>query len=157
MTKTEFFDSCIDIVSDKLYFGIKEDDLNEEISNNMWCLSIPEEIKKECTIEDLNNLFIKITNNRKSQVIKKNHSMKFYLWYDEQAFQLRFNIISSYHQKLPFGIDYVIINNINKIFDNFLIRDKNYISCDEYNDIEFDKIEVNDEIKKVLEVYMITF
>lgn len=157
MTKTEFLDSCNDIVSDKLYFGKSTDDINEEISNNMWSFSIPEEIKKEFTIEDLNNLFIKIVDNRKVQVIKKDHSMKFYLWYDEQAFQLRFNLISAYNDNLPFSCNYVILNDIKQIFKNFLKREKNYISWDECKEIDFNEDESYENVNNILEVYMTTF
>ena len=50
-------------------------------------------------------LFERIIENRQQQLDQANtdHGMIFYLWFDELALQLRFNLISDAHERLPFG------------------------------------------------------
>ena len=44
----------------------------------------------------------------------------FYVWYDEMSSQLKFNVINSKHEKLPFNCNYIFVNSIEEIFNNFL-------------------------------------
>ena len=49
----------------------------------------------------------------------------YYLWFDEQAGQLRFNFINSNHDKLPFGCKLVFVDSEKEIIDDFL--NSNYL------------------------------
>ncbi|WP_460014446.1 hypothetical protein [Lysinibacillus sp. CTST325] len=46
--------------------------------------------------------------------------MLFYVWFDRQAAQLRFNLILDYDFKLPFGCEIEIIDNLERIIEEFL-------------------------------------
>jgi hypothetical protein len=46
--------------------------------------------------------------------------MLFYVWFDWQAAQLRFNLISDYESKLPFSLEIETINNLKPIIEEFL-------------------------------------
>ncbi|WP_210190653.1 hypothetical protein [Paenibacillus uliginis] len=46
--------------------------------------------------------------------------MIFYLWFDQLACQIRFNLISVLHKKLPFQCDVEIVEHMDDIILTFL-------------------------------------
>lgn len=46
--------------------------------------------------------------------------MFFYVWFDVLAVQLRFSLISTMHEKLPFGCKLEILDDIQPIIASFL-------------------------------------
>ena len=119
MTKEGFLHSIEEIVHAPLFIG---EDRQEEIANNMWRISVCSELANALTVEDLSAFFDRVISNRKEQVrlLKPIADMLFYLWFDEQASQIRFNVISDAETGLPFVCKIALTNNYNVILKNFL-------------------------------------
>lgn len=122
MDKIEFFQDLEEIVVDPLFIGDCEDDIDQEIVNNTWRISISNKLVTQSSIKDFIDFFGKVISNRRKQIkISNNHlGMLFYVWFDRQDAQLRFNLISDYDFKLPFGCDIEIIDNLEPIIEEFL-------------------------------------
>ena len=65
MTREEFLHDIEEIISDTLFIGESEED---EISNNMWQISISHELANSLKIEDFSTFFERVILNRKVQV-----------------------------------------------------------------------------------------
>ena len=121
MSKEDFLKELDEIIEDRLFIGDSIDDLDNEISQNTWSISMGKELANEFTTEDLKSFFNQVQNNRKEQILKNSdHNMIFYVWFDWQSARLRFNLISDFHKKLPFGGKYKIIEHIEPILNEFL-------------------------------------
>jgi len=158
MNKQEYFDDLKEILTDEIYMGDSITELNNEISNNLWLISMPQELCSVTDKKDFLDFFEAVIENRKEQVANpdKNHGMIFYLWFDSQACQLRFNLISDFHKKLPFGCKLEIIDNFDEIIDEFFNNKYhdglplgNCVDTTEEND---NKKEI-DESEYILKVY----
>ena len=119
MTREEFLLGMEEIVSAPLFVGENE---QEEIAKNMWQISLNSELAKALTVEDLSAFLERVISNWKEQtrLIKSATSMLFYLWFDEQASQIRFNIISNRGTGLPFACETALINEYDDILKGFL-------------------------------------
>ncbi|OJW81082.1 MAG: hypothetical protein BGO69_03195 [Bacteroidetes bacterium 46-16] len=139
-----FFNALEDILSDTLYVTDQTDDVQKEISENCWALGIPRGID----IEVLMSFFQKVKENRKAQLILSDIEVDliFYLWYDEQACQLRFNLINTNHRELPFKCALDIVDNERTVIEQAFKTE------DETPDIDLDK----NETTLVLKVYRTT-
>ncbi|WDH96910.1 hypothetical protein PUW24_22645 [Paenibacillus urinalis] len=122
MNKEQYFKNLEDVITDPIFIGTSIHDLNKEISNNMWAISLEEEIAKELRIEDFLNFFNRLLANREYQVRKANkkQGMIFYLWFDAMASQLRFNLISGDHGQLPFKCELELIDHMVPILEDLL-------------------------------------
>jgi hypothetical protein len=122
MTKQEFLLELDEIVSAPLFIGKSESDIKEEIANNMWYISISSELASVLTTEDFATFIKKTISNRKAQVmaLKATTDTLFYLWFDEQASQIRLNVVSDYGAGLPFGCKVTPINEFYPIIKEFL-------------------------------------
>ena len=105
MTKQEFFKDIQNIKSDKLLITDSVDNVNEEIQNNCWSISINDELSKEISVDELADFLKEVKKDRQQQLRRSNSKVGliYYVWVDSQAGQLRFNFINSNHDKLPFG------------------------------------------------------
>ncbi|UNK17026.1 hypothetical protein MNQ98_21420 [Paenibacillus sp. N3/727] len=121
-SKEFYFKDLEEIITDPILIGSSEDDLNEEIDNNMWRISFDAELKKVLTVNDYKIFFNRVIQNRREQIIgsTSNHGMIFYLWFDQLACQIRFNLISVLHKKLPFQCDVEIVEHMDDIILTFL-------------------------------------
>ncbi len=97
-----FADYLGDVVEDRIYIGSSDADLEEEVRRNMWSISITGQQAKTLSKEDFLAFISEVISDRKQQVEDAGHGMIFYLWFDEIACQLRFNLISDFHLRLPF-------------------------------------------------------
>lgn len=141
--------------------------INEEIYHNMWIIDIDTNFAKKITLHDLSKFLTELLENRSRQVQKKYPGLKatFYLWYEAQTVQLRFNIISGKNSRPPFGGTFNRLNSplpILKTFLDDLKRDPHPLSWENIEIIEpgnpgwdDDDDEENDE-KYVLDVYVVT-
>ena len=122
MTKQEFFNDLQEIVTDRIYIGSKVEEIDKEISNNLWSISVSQELCKELNEDDFRIFFDKVISNREVQIrnSENNHGMIFYLWFEQQSGSLRFNLISDFHEKLPFECELIEVNNIEDIINEFL-------------------------------------
>lgn len=122
MTKQEFFNDVEEIITDNIYIAPTVDEISEEITNNMWSISITQELCNELIEEDFRVFFNDIIENREEQVSgsKYNHGMIFYLWFEYQSGLLRFNLISDFHKELPFKCNLILVDNPQEIVIDFL-------------------------------------
>lgn len=121
-TKQEFFKELDEIIEDNIYIGSTQSDLDEELKNNTWLISASQEVCNTLTKEEILEFINKLVANRRKQVEQsnKNHGMFFYMWFDEQAVQLRFSLISDSHGRLPFGCIVQTISAPDLIIKSFL-------------------------------------
>jgi hypothetical protein len=158
-----FFNSLVEVITDPIYIGLTEDDLDQELKTNTWLISCSQEETIHLTSEDFKQFFDAVIENRKQQIQTSglDHSMLFYLWYDAQAVQLRFSIISDFHAKLPFRATLNIVPSMDLIIEKLLLsHHHDGILWQELKIIDFDAKslqdkEVDDE-KIVLDVYCLT-
>ena len=124
MTKEELYKAIEEIKSEKLFITDSVDNVDEEIKNNCWAISINDEIIKECSVDEMKAFLKDIKADRKEQLSKSNVKVGliFYLWVDEQAGQLRFNFINSNHSNLPFAAPQSFTNEEDEILLDYLIR-----------------------------------
>ncbi|MEC0208720.1 hypothetical protein ABEX47_08375 [Paenibacillus ehimensis] len=122
MNKEYYFKNLEAIITDIIFFGNSEQDLNEETINNMWRISLDLELVKTIKVGDYREFFLKVIQNRQEQVFRSpwNHGMIFYLWFDPLACQLRFNLISALHGRLPFQCNLEFVENMDEIIIDFL-------------------------------------
>jgi len=122
MDKNEFFHSLDEIVVDPLFIGESLQDLAEEITNNTWSMSISKELATEIVVEDFIDFFQRVMTNRREQIRSSNNhdGLLFYIWFDWQSAQIKFNLISDYDTALPFGCEIEITNKLEPIIEEFL-------------------------------------
>lgn len=122
MTKTKFFDSICEIVTDKIYLSENLDELNKEVSTNHWSFGIDYDTAKKIKNKDLKCFLKRLVENRKKQLESNDKKMDllFYSWFDEQAGNINLNFINLKHEKLPFGSEIDFVKSIDIIIDNFL-------------------------------------
>ncbi len=123
------------IFNDQLYLSGKQE---EEIYHNMWCISLERNIIESITLEQLKFFVDKLIKNREQQLkgIYSSKNAIFYIWFDKQALQLRFNIITEI-TFLPFGCKLQLLTAPDSILTSFIstIRDiANYGDLIQFND-----------------------
>jgi hypothetical protein len=121
-TNQDFLASFQDVIGDIMFIGSSRDDLSAEIRTNMWRITLSDEQCEYLTTSDVLTLFERIVENRQQQLdqAKADHGMIFYLWFDEQALRLRFNLISDSHEHLPFGCQLNVLPAPEPILDRYL-------------------------------------
>jgi len=148
MTKEIYLNSLEDIIQDDLFITDNIELLNNEISTNCWSISIDQETVVLLTIQDLELFLNRVKENRLIQLkqSKLNIGLIFYLWFDEQSSQLKFNFINSNHKALPFKAKIELVSTSADIIQDFLnskhhdgipwdeLKDVNDESIDDYND-----------------------
>jgi hypothetical protein len=92
-----FFEQLAPIITDTLYIGVDKADLEKEIRQNMWTISASEEDRLTASVDDFERFISAVIENRYKQIQASDHGMIFYLWFDTQASQLRFCLISDFH------------------------------------------------------------
>ncbi|WP_429844904.1 hypothetical protein [Brevibacillus sp. FIR094] len=127
MNKDDFLIELEDIVYDSLFIGSHKDDLNKEISANMWSISLSKQLASQFTVADFMNFIHKVIENRQQQILKSNsdHGMLLYVWIDWQASRLKLNLISQIHERLPFSGKIEILDELEPIINEF-IHSSNY-------------------------------
>ena len=120
MDKNEFFHDLEEIVVDPLFIGDSKDDIDQEILNNTWSISVSNELSIQLSVKDFIDFFGEVISNRNKQIKISNKGMLFYVWFDWQAAQLRFNLISDYDSKLPLSCEIETIDNLEPIIEEFL-------------------------------------
>lgn len=75
-----------EIIVAPLFIGSSKNDLSEEISNNMWRISLEQDLDLApvIRIEDFLLFFDKLIENRQRQIMESTNQqgMIFYLWFD---------------------------------------------------------------------------
>ena len=93
------FDQFDLILNDSLCFSGGQ---SEEIYHNMWCIALEGELIESIIFRQLRYFADKLIENREQQLKDSNihRNAVFYMWFDQQALQLRFNVITN--DILPF-------------------------------------------------------
>lgn len=104
----------------------KNDLIKVETDCNMWTIGISVGLVDKLSVKDLEDFIAKLLANRSSQLIalKINKPVIFYLWFDAQALQLRFNLISSIDRSLPFGCKLTYLETYTPILKDFIVTTK---------------------------------
>lgn len=103
--KEAYFQDLESIVTDPVYLTVSRDELKEEVAENMWCIGVSEELAGAIAPEEVQAFLQRVKRNRREQLAQRgwHGGLRYYLWHDQQAGQLRFNFISALHDALPFG------------------------------------------------------
>lgn len=90
---------------------------------NMWALTFDDQLIKTIQLDDLKIFFTELIDKWRLQLsnINPRFQAKFYLWFDKQALQLRFNLLLDIHFPLPFGCKLDITDSLQPILNEFLI------------------------------------
>jgi len=123
-SKQDFFRELDEIIAEPIFVGDSVDDLKEEINVNMWWIGATAEVLETLSVNEILDFIVQLTDNRREKMRQANtdHGMYFYLWFDDQAGQLRFNLISDFHTDLPFGATLNIIDTPVAIVGDFLTQ-----------------------------------
>jgi len=121
-TAIENWNELQELLEDPIFLSGNAFSVQEEIRNNMWAITFSEDFVKTIQVKDLEKFITQLLLNRSQQINNKFDAMPatFYLWFDEMAFQLRFNILSGNDITLPFGCTLNILNSPVPIFQKFL-------------------------------------
>ena len=128
----------------------------EETLTNMWALSIDPEATSAISIKDLTDFVSSLLKARTHQVEQLDIScpVVFYMWFDEMAAQLRFNIISDFDEALPFTCELEFVNSPQVILEEFLASHLHAgISWNELEEFE-QELDDEDEEPFVLKVFV---
>ena len=109
-------------MSDTIFIGSTPDDLAAETACNMWRISLSQEETAALTTKDIVAFLDQVIENRRQQLDRAQvgHGLVFYLWFDAQAGQLRFNVISDFHSRLPFESRVNYVATPESIVERFL-------------------------------------
>lgn len=110
LLKLQYKDICLS--------GIAED----EITQNMWCIAIDEHGINQITTNMLMHFFDNLISQNEQHIRSSYPEIQatLYVWFDKQALQLRFNILSGVAIELPFRCSLNIVSSLRTIIDNFL-------------------------------------
>jgi len=147
--KEKFFDDLREFESSELFLTNSTDLIREEIKHNCVLVSMSSNAAKQASTSDFISFLDRVKVNRRQQLQQSslNIDLIYYLWFDEQAGQLRFNFINSNHDKLPFGCKIFFVESEKQIIDEFL--DSNYLDGIPLSELEiYDKsLQFKREIK----------
>jgi hypothetical protein len=105
MTKEAYWAELQEIVTDPLYLADSDHDLPREIRENRWSLSLSQSLAVVFHPTEIKVFLQQVKQNRREQLHQRDLALElyYYLWYDEQAGQLRFNFITTRTVTLPFS------------------------------------------------------
>jgi hypothetical protein len=110
------------IIDSAIFISCDKTQQKQETLENMWAISIDPGILDTLTINNLLEFIDTLLKKRILQLSQLNAScpVVFYLWFDEMAAQLRFNIISNFNESPPFECDIEIVDSVLPILEDFL-------------------------------------
>ena len=122
MTKETYWAGLQEIVNDPLYLANSDHDLPQEIQENMWSLSLSQSLAAMFQPAEIQGFLYQVRQNRHWQLQQQDLSLElhYYLWYDEQAGQLRFNFITTRTATLPFSATIEVSETEEEIIATFL-------------------------------------
>lgn len=122
MTKEAYWTSLQEIIIDPLYLADLDHDLPREIQENMWSLSFSQSLAAMFQLTEIKWFLYQVRQNRHWQLQQQDLLLElyYYLWYDEQAGQLRFNFITTRTATLPFSATIEVSETEEEIIAAFL-------------------------------------
>ena len=112
-----------EVANDPLTVEISQEGLLSECRKNLLTFSISQSQSKITTVEDVLNFLSGIMQARERQIKARPgpiSPMVFYCWFDEQASQLRFSLVSASHKQLPFWAIVKETDDFAEIANRFL-------------------------------------
>ncbi len=109
--------------NNSLYIGLSTLDLFREAQGNLCVFTTCNAEAGTLQLQDIVQALHNVTETREQQLIEQygsKHPMVFYCWVDAQAGQLRFSLVSAFHQKLPFGCTIKTVERLADIVEAFL-------------------------------------
>ena len=94
----------------------------DEIYSNMWCIMLSSSYAQKIPRKDIIDFFEYLIKALQAAANQKElcGPITVYGWYDSQAAQLRYNILSGAVQQLPFGCKLHIVDKLDSVVDAFL-------------------------------------
>ncbi len=99
---------------------IQPSDKNDIKYHNMWAITLDDDLILKIGINDLSKFLSELLDNRRMQLRQLNLPAIFYFWFDLQALQLRFNILTGNDISLPFGCKVHRLNSPMPILEDYL-------------------------------------
>lgn len=128
---------------------------DEEIAKNTWCLSFVDNVLKSLSKEQFEEFVITLIDKKKKQIAQIHDSLPvtFYMWFDEMAAQIRFNILSGHNIQLPFGCRVEVVDSIETIWKE--LKTSHYQDGISWSELEFFEDDSDDDEEiYVLKVYV---
>ena len=154
----DFLAAFQEVITDKIVLGSSRDDLLTETKTNQWLITLSHEQCQSLTSSDLLLLFERIIENRQQQLDQANtdYGMIFYLWFDEVALQLCFNLISDAHERLPFGCQLNVLSTPEPILERYLhFSFHEVIPWSQFQEVSEGRDGKDEENEYVLDVYQL--
>jgi hypothetical protein len=138
--------------------------ITDELEVNMWCIALDGGCLQHFTSEAFLRFFDTLIVAREHQIglLDPHKQATFYVWFDQQALQLRLNMLSDTGIDLPFGCRVQRILSLRSIIDNFIdtvSRVNQYgdhIEMIEPTDPDFDNDDDDDTQNFTLDVWVVT-
>jgi hypothetical protein len=129
---------------------------DDETATNMWCISFEDTLLRTLSKKKFETFINTLINHRKEQLalMYKSQPATFYMWFDEMAEQLRFNLISGHVAQLPFGCIVKIVDSIDPIWQDLKSCRNNGISWSELEFFEDEENDTSDQEAYILKVYV---
>ena len=105
-----------------IYITDKTDDMEKEIYENCVKIGVPDEHLENISASLFQNLLYQVKQNAKRNLDTNSLSVDliFYVWFDAQAGQLRYNFLNSNHERLPFIAEFQLVDDVYEICDLFV-------------------------------------
>lgn len=103
------------------------DQFYKELYANSWGIIVEDEFAKKIKADDIAEFISDLVKFRSKEIsmIKPTPHATLYFWFDQQALQLCFNILSGAKRKLPFGCKINIIDSPYPILKEFITVARN--------------------------------
>ena len=100
----------------------KNFDEGEDLYENMWAIALSPDLTKTVTKKDMAKFIDDFLQKKREQIKELRAPATFYMWFDEQTAELRFNIITGHHKNLPFGCEIKVLTSAESMIEAFLAR-----------------------------------
>ena len=114
-------------------FITKNESIEIETDCNMWAIGLSIDLVDKLNVKELEGFVADLLKKRSNQLatLGINKAVTFYLWFDAQALQLRFNLISSINKPLPFGCKLRYLETCTPILQDFITTTKKVVLQEE--------------------------
>ena len=111
-----------DFTEKPLYIANNINQINTQVRRNLRSISLTSIGERKIDPLDFDNYFEKLVNIYSNSLKDQNVSEKliFYMWHDEMAGTLYWNVISDFGQNLPFTCKIIFVKSIYEIIISFL-------------------------------------
>jgi hypothetical protein len=119
--KSKYLRTLQEYVEERLYITDKTDEFQLEFNSNCWHINGSREEIQSLDLDEWKAYIRHLINDRQKQLNASpvQTDLLIYIWHDEMAGQLRFNVISANHPKLPLACNYVEAG-LDEIIDPFI-------------------------------------